>query len=121
MFSISLINQKWFNQFQVFFKLYEIRFFFKAILYFFAHTYFKGPILAINKPLTMTFASIKLLTSCLLIVSKVVVKFRYRLGLGMMNMEDQRALRFNKKYLILCSEDEWRSYGFGTKLGWVIS
>ncbi len=39
-FSISLINQKWFNQFQVFLSYMKLDFF-KAILYFFGHTYFK--------------------------------------------------------------------------------
>ncbi len=29
--------------------------------------------------------------------------------------ENQRAIRFHKKYLNLCSEDEWRSYRFGMK------
>ncbi len=33
----------------------------------------------------------------------------------------QRALRFHQKYLNLCSEDERRSYGFGTTCGWVIN
>ncbi len=28
---------------------------------------------------------------------------------------------FHQKYLNLCSEDEWRSYGFGTTWGWVIN
>ncbi len=32
-------------------------------------------------------------------------------------MEDQRARRFHQKYLNLCSEDERRSYGFGTTRG----
>ncbi len=31
----------------------------------------------------------------------------------LLSMEGQKALRFHKKYLNLCSEDE-RSYGFGT-------
>ncbi len=35
--------------------------------------------------------------------------------------EDQRALRYHQKYLNLCSEDERRSYGFGTTSGWVIN
>ncbi len=35
-------------------------------------------------------------------------------------MGGQKALRFNQKYLNLCSEDERRSYGFGTTWGWVI-
>jgi len=29
------------------------------------------------------------------------------------------ALRFNQKYLNLCSKDEWRSYRVGTTWGWV--
>ncbi len=29
-------------------------------------------------------------------------------------MEGQKALGFHQKYLYLCSEDERRSYGFGT-------
>ncbi len=32
----------------------------------------------------------------------------------LLSMQGQRALRFNQKYLNLCSEDERRSYGFGT-------
>jgi len=28
-------------------------------------------------------------------------------------------LKFIQKYLHLCSEDEWRSYGVGTAWGWV--
>ncbi len=35
----------------------------------------------------------------------------------LLSMEGQRALRFHQKYLILCSEDEQRSYGFGTTRG----
>ncbi len=33
---------------------------------------------------------------------------------ALLSMEDQRALRMHQKYLNLCSEDERRSYGFGT-------
>jgi len=32
-----------------------------------------------------------------------------------------KALGFHQKYLNLCSEDERRSYGFGTTWGWVIN
>ncbi len=35
--------------------------------------------------------------------------------------EGQRALRFKLNYLNLCSDDERRSYGFGTPSGWVIN
>ncbi len=31
-----------------------------------------------------------------------------------LSMQGQRAVRFHQKYLNLCSEDERRSYGFGT-------
>ncbi len=37
------------------------------------------------------------------------------------SMEGQKALGCLPKYLILCSEDEQRSNGFGTTLGWVIN
>ncbi len=36
-------------------------------------------------------------------------------------LEGQRALGFHQKYLNLCSEDEQRSYGFGTTWEWVIN
>ncbi len=36
-------------------------------------------------------------------------------------MQGQKALIFHQKYLNLCSEDERRSYGFGTTWGWVIN
>ncbi len=35
----------------------------------------------------------------------------------LMSMEGLKALRFKQKYLNLCSDDERRSYGFGTTLG----
>ncbi len=38
----------------------------------------------------------------------------------LLSMQGQRALWFHQKYLNLCSEDERRSYGFGTTWGWVI-
>ncbi len=40
---------------------------------------------------------------------------------ALLSMQGQRALRFHQKYLNLCSEDEQRSYGFGTTWGWVIN
>ncbi len=39
----------------------------------------------------------------------------------LLSVQGQRALWFHQKYLHLCSEDEWRSYGFGTTWGWVIN
>ncbi len=36
-------------------------------------------------------------------------------------MQGLRTLRSYQKYLNLCSEDEWRSYGFGTTWEWVIN
>ncbi len=39
----------------------------------------------------------------------------------LLSMEGQKALGFHQKYLILCSEDKQRSYGFGTTLGGVIN
>ncbi len=36
-------------------------------------------------------------------------------------MEGQIALGFHQKHFNLCSEDERRSYGFGTTWGWVIN
>ncbi len=38
----------------------------------------------------------------------------------LLSMEGLRALRFKQKYLNLCSDDERRSYWFGTTSGWVI-
>ncbi len=32
----------------------------------------------------------------------------------LLSMEGLKALRFKQKHLNLCSDDEWRSYGFGT-------
>ncbi len=39
----------------------------------------------------------------------------------LLSMEGQKALTFHHKYLNLCSEDERRSYRFGTTWGWVIN
>ncbi len=38
----------------------------------------------------------------------------------LLSMEGQKALGFHPKYLNLCSDDEGRSYGFGTTWVWVI-
>ncbi len=38
----------------------------------------------------------------------------------LLSMQGQRALRLHQKHLNLCSEDEQRSYAFGTTWGWVI-
>ncbi len=48
----------------------------------------------------------------------VLATFR---GSNLAVYEGQRALRFHQKYLNLCSEDEQRSYGFGTTRGGVIN
>ncbi len=42
-------------------------------------------------------------------------------SVALLSMEGQKALRFHQKYLNLCSEDEQRSYGFGTTWEWVIN
>ncbi len=39
----------------------------------------------------------------------------------LVSMKGQKALRFLQKYLNVCSEDERRSYRFGTTWGWVIN
>ncbi len=39
----------------------------------------------------------------------------------LLSMQGQKALGFHQKYLNLYSEDEQRSYGFGTTWGWVIN
>ncbi len=39
----------------------------------------------------------------------------------LLSMQGQRAPWFHQKYLHLCSEDEWRSYGFGMTWGSVIN
>ncbi len=36
------------------------------------------------------------------------------IAVALRSMDDPRALRFHQKHLNLCSEDEQRSYGFGT-------
>ncbi len=42
------------------------------------------------------------------------------ISVALLSMQGQKALEFHQKYLNLCSEDEHRSYGFGTSWGWVI-
>ncbi len=42
-------------------------------------------------------------------------------SVALLSMEGQKALGFHQKYLNLCSEDERRSYGFGTTRGGVIN
>ncbi len=39
----------------------------------------------------------------------------------LLSMEGLRVLRFKLKYINLCSDNEQRSYGFGTTSGWVIN
>ncbi len=42
-------------------------------------------------------------------------------SVALLSMQSQKALGFHQKYLNLYSEDERRSYGFGTTWGWVIN
>ncbi len=41
-------------------------------------------------------------------------------SVSLLSMQGQKALRFHQTYLNFCSEDEWRTYGFGTTWGRVI-
>ncbi len=41
------------------------------------------------------------------------------ISVALLSMQGQRALRFHQKYLHLCSEDERRSYGFGTEFSFL--
>ncbi len=43
------------------------------------------------------------------------------MSVALVSMEGQKALGFHQIFLNLCSEDEWRSYGFGTIWDWVIN
>ncbi len=43
------------------------------------------------------------------------------ISVALLSMQGQKALGFHQKYLNLCSEDEWRSYGFGMTWGCVIN
>ncbi len=43
------------------------------------------------------------------------------LSVALLSMAGQKALRFHRNYLNLCSEDERRSYRFGTTWGWIIN
>ncbi len=44
-----------------------------------------------------------------------------KVSVALLSMQGQKALGFYQKYFSLCSEDERRSYGFGTTWGWVIN
>ncbi len=39
----------------------------------------------------------------------------------LLSMQGQKTLGFHQNNFNLCSEDEWRSYWFGTTWGWVIN
>ncbi len=43
------------------------------------------------------------------------------IAVALLSIQGLRALRFDQKYLHLCSEDERRSYGFEKTRGWVIN
>ncbi len=47
--------------------------------------------------------------------------FALTMVVHLLSMEGQKALGFLQKYLNLCSEDERRSYRFGTTWGWVFN
>ncbi len=49
------------------------------------------------------------------------IQQKIRVTVVLLSMEGEKALGFHQKYLNLCSEDERRSYGFGTTWGWVIN
>ncbi len=57
-----------------------------------------------------------------IILTMSLLSFWALIVLGsLLSMDGQRALRIHQKYLNLCSEDEWKSYSFGTTWGWVIN
>ncbi len=82
------------------------------IFVFFAHKkYFRSfEKLRLNPWCHMDYFNISLLCFWALIVVVPLV-----------SMKGQKALRFLQKYLNVCSEDERRSYRFGTTWGWVIN
>ncbi len=49
------------------------------------------------------------------------VSWSGNISVTLLSMEGQKALGFHQKYLHLFSEDERRSYEFGTTWGWVIN
>ncbi len=51
---------------------------------------------------------------------RVYVSGPGNISVSLLSMQGQKALRFHKKYLNLCSEDEQRFYGFGTTWEWVL-
>ncbi len=58
---------------------------------------------------------IMIYTVCLVLISKEIVIF------GQIYLSSILSSRFYQKYLILCSDDEWRSYRFGKTWGCVIN
>jgi len=50
-----------------------------------------------------------------------VIRVTYNTEVLCSHTIEDPALRFNKKYLNLCSEDERKSYRVGTTWGWVIN
>ncbi len=75
------------------------------ILVFFAHKTYAHSFIALRlKPLMSHGLFYNVLTAFLGLALSVVL----------LSMEGQRVLGFHQKYLNLCSEDERRSYGFGT-------
>ncbi len=58
----------------------------------------------------IVYMNLKLLNKVVIFVSLNVVD-------ALLSLEGQKALGFHQKYLNLCSEDEQRSFGFGTAWG----
>ncbi len=48
------------------------------------------------------------------LLNKVVIFVSLNVVDALLSLEGQKALGFHQKYLNLCSEDEQRSFGFGT-------
>jgi len=53
--------------------------------------------------------------------NNVLTTFLDLVSVAWLSMKNQKVFRFNQKYLHLCTEDERRSYGFGTTWGWIIN
>ncbi len=76
-----------------------------------------------NKKYSSSFITLRLNHWCHMdYYNDVLIPFwALNVSVVLLSMQGQKALGFHQKYLILCSEDERSSYGFGTTWGWGIN
>ncbi len=75
----------------------------------------------VHKKHYRSFITLRLNITWIILTMPLLPFWALNMVVALLSTEGQKALGFHQKYLNLCTEEKWRSYGFGTTWGWVIN